>query len=242
MRLDKFVAQSLQLPRSGARGLITKGRVMVDGKVCKKADTALAGTEMVTADGKPLTCQQFVYIMLNKPKGVVSASTDKRDRTVVDLLEGAFPRRELFPAGRLDKTSTGFVLLTDDGVFAHAILSPRRHVPKTYRVELDTPVTPAMVDAFRQGVTLADGEKMKPADLIPDPENPLAATVVLHQGVYHQIKRMFGVLDAGVNELHRQAIGGLSLDPDLVPGQWRAITDPELKKLAPDLAPKGENA
>ena len=112
MRLDKFVAQSLQLPRSAARTLITKGRVTVDGQVCKKADTALSGAETVTAEGKSLTCQQFVYIMLNKPKGVVSASTDKRDRTVVDLLEGAFPRRELFPAGRLDKTSTGFVLLT----------------------------------------------------------------------------------------------------------------------------------
>ena len=148
----------------------------------------------------------------------------------------------LFPAGRLDKTSTGFVLLTDDGAFAHAILSPRRHVPKTYRVELDTPVTPAMVTAFAQGVTLADGQAMKPADLIPDPENPLAATVVLHQGVYHQIKRMFGVLDAGVNELHRQAIGGLALDPALAPGQWRPITEEELARLAPGLAPGGQNA
>ncbi len=200
------------------------------------------GAETVAAEGKPLTCQQFVYIMLNKPKGVVSASTDRRDRTVVDLLEGAYPRRELFPAGRLDKTSTGFVLLTDDGAFAHAILSPRRHVPKTYRVELDTPVTPAMVTAFAQGVTLADGQAMKPADLIPDPENPLAATVVLHQGVYHQIKRMFGVLDAGVNELHRQAIGGLALDPALAPGQWRPITEEELARLAPGLAPGGQNA
>lgn len=239
MRLDKFVAQSLQLPRSAARGLITKGKVTVDGRVCKKADTALSGTETVAAEGRPLSCQQFVYIMLNKPKGVVSASTDRRDRTVVDLLEGAFPRRELFPAGRLDKTSTGFVLLTDDGAFAHAILSPRRHVPKTYRVELDTPVTPAMVEAFERGITLADGQVMQPAGLIPDPENPLAATVVLRQGVYHQIKRMFGVLDAGVNELHRQAIGGLSLDPDLAPGQWRQLSDWELEQLAPGLAPGG---
>ena len=242
MRLDKFVAQSLQLPRSAARTLITKGRVTVDGQVCKKADTTLSGSETVAAEGKLLTCQQFVYIMLNKPKGVVSASTDRRDRTVVDLLEGAYPRRELFPAGRLDKTSTGFVLLTDDGAFAHAILSPRRHVPKTYRVELDTPVTPAMVAAFEEGVTLADGEVMKPAGLIPDPENPYAATVVLRQGVYHQIKRMFGVLDAGVNELHRQAIGGLSLDPGLAPGQWRELSAQELAQLAPELAPGGQNA
>ena len=227
MRLDKFVAQSLQLPRSAARTLITKGRVTVDGQVCKKADTALSGAETVTAEGKSLTCQQFVYIMLNKPKGVVSASTDKRDRTVVDLLEGAFPRRELFPAGRLDKTSTGFVLLTDDGAFAHDILAPKRHVPKTYHVVLDTPVTPEMARAFADGVTLADGQRMQPAQLFPDAADPCAATVVLRQGVYHQIKRMFGTLGAGVNGLHRTAIGGLRLDESLAPGRWRLITPAE---------------
>lgn len=242
MRLDKFVADAAQLTRSAARSLIAKGRVTVNGQVCKKADCALREGDSVCAGGKPLGREEYVYIMLNKPAGVVSASADGRDKTVVDLVGGAFPRRQLFPAGRLDKTSTGFVLLTDDGAFAHAILSPRRHVPKTYRVELDTPVTPAMVTAFAQGVTLADGQAMKPADLIPDPENPLAATVVLHQGVYHQIKRMFGVLDAGVNELHRQAIGGLALDPALAPGQWRPITEEELARLAPGLAPGGQNA
>ncbi len=233
MRLDKYVAQALQITRSQARNLIAKGGVTVDGQVCKKADAALKGGEAVQAGGQTLGREAFVYIMLNKPMGVVSASTDKRDTTVVDLLQGAFPRRELFPAGRLDKTSTGFVLLTDDGAFAHDILSPRRHVPKTYRVRLDTPVTQAMAEAFAQGVTLADGQTMQPAQLIPDEADPLAATVVLRQGVYHQIKRMFGVLGAGVDELHRQAIGGLELDPALAPGQWRAITPQELERLAP---------
>lgn len=242
MRLDKYLAETAQCTRSEAKALLSKGRVQVNGAVCKKGDTQLKESDTVAVDGRALSYQQFVYLMLNKPEGVVSASTDKRDTTVVDLVGDAYPRRQLFPAGRLDKTSTGFVLLTDDGAFAHAILSPRRHVPKTYRVELDTPVTPAMVTAFAQGVTLADGQAMKPADLIPDPENPLAATVVLHQGVYHQIKRMFGVLDAGVNELHRQAIGGLALDPALAPGQWRPITEEELARLAPGLAPGGQNA
>lgn len=242
MRLDKYLAETAQCTRSEAKALLAKGRVQVNGAVCKKGDTQLRDTDTVVVDGKALNYRKFVYLMLNKPEGVVSASTDKRDTTVVDLVGDAYPRRELFPAGRLDKTSTGFVLLTDDGAFAHAILSPRRHVPKTYRVELDTPVTPAMVTAFAQGVTLADGQAMKPADLIPDPENPLAATVVLHQGVHHQIKRMFGVLDAGVNELHRQAIGGLALDPALAPGQWRPITEEELARLAPGLAPGGQNA
>ena len=230
MRLDKFVADAAQLTRSAARGLIAKGRVTVNGQVCKKADCALREGDSVCADGKPLACEEYVYIMLNKPAGVVSASTDGRDKTVVDLLDGAFPRRQLFPAGRLDKTSTGFVLLTDDGAFAHDILAPKRHVPKTYRVVLDTPVTDEMVKAFAAGVTLADGQTMQPARLIPDEADPFAATVVLRQGVYHQIKRMFGVLGAGVNGLHRTAIGGLALDEGLAPGAWRLIT-PEEKAL-----------
>ena len=230
MRLDKFVADAAQLTRSAARGLIAKGRVTVNGQVCKKADCALREGDSVCADGKPLACEEYVYIMLNKPAGVVSASTDGRDKTVVDLVGGAFPRRQLFPAGRLDKTSTGFVLLTDDGAFAHDILAPKRHVPKTYRVVLDAPVTPAMVKAFAAGVTLADGQTMQPARLIPDEADPFAATVVLRQGVYHQIKRMFGVYGAGVNGLHRTAIGGLALDEGLAPGAWRLIT-PEEKAL-----------
>ena len=230
MRLDKFVADAAQLTRSAARSLIAKGRVTVNGQVCKKADCALREGDSVCADGKPLACEEYVYIMLNKPAGVVSASTDGRDKTVVDLVGGAFPRRQLFPAGRLDKTSTGFVLLTDDGAFAHGILAPKRHVPKTYRVVLDAPVTPAMVKAFAAGVTLADGQTMQPARLISDEADPFAATVVLCQGVYHQIKRMFGVLDAGVNQLHRTAIGGLALDEGLAPGAWRLIT-PEEKAL-----------
>lgn len=230
MRLDKFVADAAQLTRSAARGLIAKGRVTVNGQVCKKADYALKEGDSVCADGKSLASEEYVYIMLNKPAGVVSASTDGRDKTVVDLLGGAYPRRQLFPAGRLDKTSTGFVLLTDDGAFAHDILAPKRHVPKTYRVVLDAPVTPAMVEAFAAGVTLADGQTMQPALLIPDEADPFAATVVLRQGVYHQIKRMFGVLDVGVNGLHRTAIGGLALDESLAPGAWRLIT-PEEKAL-----------
>ena len=230
MRLDKFVADAAQLTRSAARSLIAKGRVTVNGQVCRKADCALKEGDSVCAGGKPLGREEYVYIMLNKPAGVVSASTDGRDKTVVDLVGGAFPRRQLFPAGRLDKTSTGFVLLTDDGAFAHDILAPKRHVPKTYRVVLDAPVTPAMVKAFAAGVTLADGQTMQPARLIPDEADPFAATVVLRQGVYHQIKRMFGVLGAGVNGLHRTAIGGLPLDESLAPGAWRLIT-PEEKAL-----------
>ena len=136
-----------------------------------------------------------------------------------------------FPAGRLDKTSTGFVLLTDDGGFAHDILTPKRHVSKTYRVVIDTPLTEEMKAGFAAGVTLADGTALAPAQVEALTTDGLTVRVVLAQGVYHQIKRMFGVFGAGVNALHREAIGGLGLDPALEPGQWRELTAEELEKI-----------
>lgn len=232
MRLDQYVAKAMGISRSQSRKLIASGQVMVEGAVCKSADTQLPEKPEVTAQGKPLGVKKYVYIMLNKPEGVVSASRDKKDKTVVDLVAHAFPRRELFPAGRLDKTSTGFVLLTDDGALAHDILAPKRHVPKAYLVEIDTPVTAEMVEGFEKGVTLADGDTMAPAGLsVPDPERPCCCRVELRQGVYHQIKRMFGVFDAGVNALHRVSIGGLTLDAALAPGEWRELTQQELALL-----------
>ena len=164
MRLDKYLAETAQCTRSEAKALLSKGRVQVNGAVCKKGDTQLKESDTVAVDGKALNYQQFVYLMLNKPEGVVSASTDKRDTTVVDLVGDAYPRRQLFPAGRLDKTSTGFVLLTDDGTFAHEILAPKRHVSKTYTVVLDTPLTEEMRTGFAAGVTLADGTALSPAE------------------------------------------------------------------------------
>ena len=206
MRLDKYLAERTGMTRSESRKAVTKGRVSIDGAVCRKADTQLdEHTAAVALDGVPLAgaYRKFVYIMLNKPEGVVSASRDKKDTTVVDLVAADFPRRELFPAGRLDKASTGFVLLTDDGALAHDILSPAHHVEKQYVVTLDTPLT----------------------------DDGLTVRVTLRQGVYHQIKRMFGVFDAGVNALHRESIGGVALDPALAPGQWRELTAEEVERL-----------
>ncbi len=231
MRLDKYLAETAQCTRSEAKAMLSKGRVTVNGAVCKKGDTQLKETDAVTVDGKPLSYQKFVYIMLNKPEGVVSASTDKRDTTVVDLVGDAYPRRELFPAGRLDKTSTGFVLLTDDGGFAHDILAPKRHVSKTYTVVIDTPLTDEMKAGFAFGVTLADGTELSPAEVEAVSEDGLTVRVRLKQGVYHQIKRMFGVYGAGVNALHRDAIGGLELDETLASGQWRELSDEEVTKI-----------
>ena len=231
MRLDKYLAETAQCTRSEAKTLLQKGKVTVNGTLCKKGDTQLRETDVVAVGGRPLAYQKFVYIMLNKPEGVVSASTDKRDTTVVDLLGDAYPRRELFPAGRLDKTSTGFVLLTDDGGFAHDILAPKRHVSKTYTVTLDTPLTAEMKAGFAAGVTLADGTALSPAEVEALTPDGLTVRVLLKQGVYHQIKRMFGVYGAGVNALHRDAIGGLALDSALAPGQWRELSDAEVAEI-----------
>ena len=232
MRLDKYLAETAQCTRSEAKAMLSRGRVTVNGAVCKKGDTQLKETDSVTVDGQPLSYRKFVYIMLNKPEGVVSASADKRDTTVVDLVKDAYPRRELFPAGRLDKTSTGFVLLTDDGTFAHDILAPKRHVSKTYTVVIDTPLTDEMRAGFANGVTLADGTALSPAEVEALTPDGLTVRVKLRQGVYHQIKRMFGVYHAGVNALHRDAIGGLALDAALEPGQWRELSDDEVAEIA----------
>ena len=229
MRLDKYLSETAQCTRSEAKTLLAKGKVTVNGAVCKKGDVQVKEDDAVAVEGRALRYQRFVYLMLNKPEGVVSASTDKRDTTVVDLVGDAYPRRELFPAGRLDKTSTGFVLLTDDGGFAHDILAPKRHVSKTYTVEIDTPLTDEMVEGFAAGVTLADGTALSPAVVEPVSADKCTVRVLLKQGVYHQIKRMFGVYGAGVNKLHRDAIGGLALDPALAPGQWRELSDAEGK-------------
>ena len=232
MRLDKYLAERTGMTRSESRKTITKGRVMVAGKVCRKADTQLDETAAdITLDGAPLAGEykKYVYIMLNKPEGVVSASRDKRDTTVVDLVAADYPRRELFPAGRLDKTSTGFVLLTDDGALAHEILAPAHHVDKQYLVTLDTTLTEEMRRGFAAGVTLADGQQLAPAEAEPAGDDPCTVRVTLHQGVYHQIKRMFGVYNAGVNTLHRLSIGGVQLDESLASGAYRELTPEELK-------------
>lgn len=228
MRLDKYISDAAQKTRSDARGMIMSSKVSVNNAVCKKIDYQVAANDQISLSGKEISAQSFVYIMLNKPKGVVSAASDKSDVTVVDLVSERFPRRNLFPAGRLDKTSTGFVLVTDDGNFAHDILSPRKHISKTYEVLLDTPLTTEMIHGFEQGVTLADGTKLSPAT-VHSLDGDCLAQVVLKQGVYHQVKRMFGVYNAGVNELRRVAIGGLSLDESLSEGEYREITKEELE-------------
>lgn len=227
-RLDKLVSSQSGLSRREAVQRIRAGRVTVDGKPCRQPADKVPTEALVAVDGKPLGYAKYVYYMLNKPAGILCVSRDPKARTVVDLLPPEYRRRGLFPAGRLDKDTHGMVLITDDGAFAHEMLSPRRHIPKTYRAVLDGAYTEEMAAAFRAGPTLADGTKCLPAGLrlIEDGEQPLVE-VVIEEGKFHQIKRMFLAVGRRVVWLKRIAMGGLPLDEALGEGECRPLTEAE---------------
>lgn len=226
-RLDKILSTQLNISRTDAKALLKKGRVSVNGTVIKTADTKCADSDIVTVDGEQIAYSKFVYIMMNKPQGVISASDGKGEKTVVDLLPDDMKRRGLFPAGRLDKDTTGFVLLTDDGEFAHSILSPSKHIDKTYVAHLDKPITAELVEDFRSGMTL-NGEKLLEAEVTPIDGDLTVCKVVLRQGLYHQVKRMFKKHGITVTALDRVKMGNLSLDSSLKPGESRYLTAEEL--------------
>lgn len=228
-RLDKLLCSQGTLTRSEAGRVIRQGRVTVDGIVCRQtAQKVDPAKQTVAVDGKALGYAKFVYWMLNKPAGILCVSRDKKVPTVVDLLPPEEQRKGLFPAGRLDKDTHGLVLITDDGDFAHRMLSPRHHIPKTYHAVLDKPLTAAMAQAFRTGPTLADGTVCQPAHLtvLREGDNPLAE-VVIYEGKYHQIKRMFAAVGCHVEWLKRVKMGGLSLDETLAEGECRPLTPEE---------------
>ena len=201
----------------------------MDGKTVKsssdKADPAAA---QIAIDGTVLEFKRKVYLMLNKPKGYVSATEDRDHPTVLELVSEEYRRRDLFPAGRLDRDTTGLMIITDDGVLAHNILAPKKHIPKLYFVEIDIPVTDAMREAFRKGIVLNDGV-CKAAELVQT--GLRTALVTLQEGRYHQIKRMFGCFGAEVTELKRLGMGKLSLPEDLAEGACRELTSAELALL-----------
>ena len=226
-RLDKILSTQLNISRTDAKQMIKKGRVSVNGIPAKSGDVKVADADIVAVDGNKISYSRFVYIMMNKPKGVISASDGKGEKTVVDLVPSDMQRRGLFPAGRLDKDTTGFVLLTDDGEFAHSILAPSRHIDKTYVVTLDKPVTPEAVADFRSGMEL-NGERLMRADAEIISEDATVCRVVLRQGLYHQIKRMFKKHGLTVVELKRVKMGNLPLDDSLLPGECRYLSQKEL--------------
>ena len=232
-RMDKILASRTQYSRKDAKKLIWQGRVLHNGKKALSPDVKIdLDTDTLELDGKPLLIQKHLYLMLNKPSGVLSAARDPKQPTVLDLVPETYRRSGLFPAGRLDKDTEGFVLITDDGEFAHSIPSPKHHVPKTYHARIDGPLTEQMVEEFAAGVVLEDGVTCNPAQLsvLENGEQPLCQ-VILTQGMYHQVKRMFLAFGRRVLWLKRTAIGGLLLDNALQPGESREILDKEIKML-----------
>ncbi len=233
MRLDQFLSTQCAISRKQARQQIRMGAATVDGSLVDKPDMQLnPQKQQVTLHGKPVVYRPFEYLILNKPKQVVCATEDKQHQTVLELVPKELFRRGLFPAGRLDGDTTGLVLLTDDGAFAHRLLSPRRHVDKTYRVCLSSSISPDDIQTLEAGAVLSDGSTCKPAELsmVRAGDRP-ELLVILQEGKYHQIKRMFASVGNRVTELERIAIGALTLDPALQRGACRRLSDEERARL-----------
>lgn len=232
MRIDKFLVSQNICTRKEAQKLVRKGLVKIDGEIIKKPETKLdPNVNKVTVDGKDIFYQEYVYIIMNKPKGYISASNDKNAETVVDLVPKEMKRKNLFPAGRLDKDTTGMLIITDDGDFAHRMLSPKKHVEKVYKATLDGEVTDEMVENFRKGISFYDGTLCLSAKLLPNKGNPHIARVIIREGKYHQVKKMFLTQGLTVKDLHREQIGMLKLPKDLAPGECRFMQEDEKRNI-----------
>lgn len=231
MRIDKFISEQAVVSRSDAKALLKKGKIAVNGVAVKSADTKIdPEKDVVSIDGKEISYRRFMYIMLNKPDGVICATRDGLSATVLELLPENFRRKGLFPAGRLDKDTEGFVFITDDGDLAHKMLSPKNHVEKEYVVTLEKPADESYIPLFESGMTIDGGEKCLPARLSLT-DNPQIVHLTLHEGKYHQVKRMMEAAGNRVVHLKRVRMGGIILDPALLSGECREITAEELDAL-----------
>ncbi len=226
IRLDRLLSGSGRFTRSQARGTIREGRVSVDGQIVKEPDRKFEPSACVCVDGELLDCARTRSLMLHKPAGVLSATEDPRQKTVLDLLPEHLRKQGLFPVGRLDRDTTGLLLLTNDGDFAHRVISPKHHVPKRYWALLDGPVGEADAAAFAEGIVLTDGTRCLPAVLECPEEN--VGLVTVYEGKYHQVKRMFAARGRTVLALHRERIGTLELDGALRPGEYRELRPEEI--------------
>ena len=228
-RLDKILANTGRWSRKEAAELIRAGRVKVDGTVASRREEKFSEESLFQVDGETVSGVRYVYLMLNKPAGSVSATDDPREETVLSLLPDHLRRIGLFPAGRLDKDTVGLLLLTNDGPLAHALLSPRYHVDKTYLVRVEGTFTAEDEVAFREGMILADGLQCLPACL--ERREGGEAVVTLREGKYHQIKRMCAARGKPVVYLKRLTFGPLTLDASLEEGAWRPLTEEEVERL-----------
>ena len=226
MRLDKFFSSQKILSRKECDVYLKKGLISVNGEIVKKGDLKIdPEKDEISLEGKPITYNKFIYIVMNKPEGVVSATEDGRDKTVVDLLPENLRKFELFPCGRLDKDTTGLVVLTNDGISAHNALSPKRHVEKKYYFVTADDYSDDDISAITAGITLKDGYTTKPCKI--DRISDKSGYIYLTEGKYHEIKRLFGARGNKIVKLERVAFGNLTLG-ELNPSEWRFMTDEEI--------------
>lgn len=232
IRLDKYIASALTLTRKEAHGVIRRGRVAVNGEKIRDIAFKLdVEHSEVTCDGEKLTFHEFRYFIMNKPAGYITSTDEERDPTVMDLLPEKLLKMNLFPVGRLDKDTEGLLLLTDNGVLAHRMLSPKHHVDKTYYLESDLPLGESDVEAFLKGLDIGEKNITLPARLVVDGENSQKAYITLCEGKFHQIKRMLNAVGKNVTYLERVAFASLTLPPDLERGEVRELTDTERETL-----------
>lgn len=235
MRLDKFLCETGVGSRSQVKGIIKKGLVKVNGEVVKRAEYSVDETkDCVVCEGKQVQYQKFVYWMLHKPAGVVSATTDARERTVLELLPKEI-RKGVFPVGRLDKDTEGLLLLTNDGELAHRLLAPKRHVKKRYYAEVEGRVTKEHVARFLEGVDIGEKRLTLPAELEIEKSGEISVVwVTICEGKFHQVKRMFEAVGCRVRYLRRVQMGGLLLDERLKIGECRELTEAEVEGVKSD--------
>lgn len=228
-RLDKIISGGGGISRSDARKLILKGKASVNGVTVKDiAFKVDPNKDEICLFGESVNYKKYLYLIMNKPKGVLTATEDKNKQTVIDLIPDELRRRDLFPVGRLDKDTTGLLIITNNGDFAHKLLSPNQKIPKKYLVTLDGEVGEDLILKFKNGLTLVDGTELSSAtlEILTDKHTAL---VTITEGKYHQIKRMFGLFNLGVNELKRVSFAGLELPETLLEGEIRELTVNELE-------------
>lgn len=234
MRLDKFLADAGLGSRSQVKELIKKGKIKVNGTITKSADFAVDDTCTVECENKLISSSEFHYYMLNKPAGVVTATEDKHDKTVLDLMKDAVGR-SLFAAGRLDKDTEGLLLITDDGKLSHRLLSPKYHVDKTYEVTCEGELSSDEITTLETGMDIGEDRITLPAKVqvisYDESKNESVVHFIIKEGMFHQVKRMFGKVDHPVLHLKRLTFGPLVLDTTLESGQWRELSREEIDAL-----------
>ncbi|MFD2446474.1 pseudouridine synthase [Bacillus sp. CGMCC 1.16607] len=233
MRIDKMLANLGFGSRKEVKKLLKDGAVKVNGELVKDAKAHIdPNQDVVTINGQEVVYKEFIYLMMNKPAGVISATEDNRDETVIDLLEMDDQVYEPFPVGRLDKDTEGLLLITNDGQLSHRLLSPKKHVPKTYFAVIEGEVTEEDIIAFRNGVTLDDGYETKPGELKILKSGLMSdIELTITEGKFHQVKRMFQAVGKRVVYLKRISMGPLQLDESLELGEYRELTDEEITEL-----------